>query len=284
MWGPGSNELDTATATRLIDEMREAGVGMISFTGGEPLLRPDIGELIAHVKSRGATCKLNTNGDLVKQRLDLLRPLDLLQISLDGPPEVHDPLRGKGSAQRAAGAIGLARQAGIPVQSVACLTRDNIERLDQVLGHAASLGVRMHVQPLAASPMNDADRARATPSREQMVRAIDHLLTLRDERHPLARHLRTSSSELRYYRRVYAGDVTGCHCALVTATLLPDGRLIFCGNAKEPIGHDTVQLGFAEAFARLKIPDCDGCTCVGKLRISKVFQLDPETLFDVVFR
>lgn len=277
-------EVDTPTAMRLIDEMCDAGVRMISFTGGEPLLRQDIGELIAHVKHRGVVCKLNTNGDLVSRRLPLLRPLDLLQISLDGPPDVQDPLRGKGSAERAANAIKLARKEGIPVQAVACLTRDNIERLNDVLHFASSLDVRLHVQPVAPGPMQDDDIARTTPSPEQMVRALDHLLALRVQRHALARHLGTSRRELLYYRQVYAGELTGCHCALVTATLLPDGRLIFCGNARDPVPHDAVKLGFSEAFARLAIPDCDGCTCVGKLRISKVFELDPEALFDVVFR
>lgn len=279
-----AGEVDTTTALRLIDQMRDAGVGMISFTGGEPLLRHDVGELIAHVKRRGAACKLNTNGDLVPRRIDLLRPLDLLQISLDGPPELHDPLRGKGSARRAASAITLARREGIPVQAVACLTRHNVDRLDEVLAHAALLDVRLHVQPLAPGPIQQDDVAGATPTREQTLRAIDGLLGLQAKRDPLARHLGTSRSELRYYREVYAGVLTGCHCALVTATMLPDGRLIFCGNARDPVAHDAVQLGFAAAFARLAIPDCEGCTCAGKLRISKVFQLDPETLFDVVFR
>jgi MoaA/NifB/PqqE/SkfB family radical SAM enzyme len=279
-----SDEVDTATALRLIDQMRDAGVRMISFTGGEPLLRRDIGQLIAHVKHRGATCKLNTNGDLVVRRLELLRPLDLLQISLDGPPDVQDRLRGEGSAHRAARAVTLARRAGIPVQVVACLTRDNVERLDEVLDYAATLGVRLHVQPLAPGPMQEDDIERTTPSRERLLGALDHLLSLHTEKHPLARHLGTSPSELRYHRQVVGEEVTGCHCALITATLLPDGRLIFCGNAKDPVAHDAVSLGFAEAFGRLTIPDCDGCTCVGKLRISKVFQLDPEALFDVVFR
>ncbi len=60
-----TNELGTTAALELIEEMAEAGVLMISFTGGEPLLRDDIGLLIHRVKSKGIVCKLNTNGDLV---------------------------------------------------------------------------------------------------------------------------------------------------------------------------------------------------------------------------
>ena len=92
-----SDELDTAAVKRLIDQMKAAGVRLISFTGGEPLVRGDMGEIIRYVKSHGLVCKLNSNGMLVQQRLDDLRPLDLLQISVDGPPQVQDQLRGAGT-------------------------------------------------------------------------------------------------------------------------------------------------------------------------------------------
>ncbi|HNS97018.1 MAG TPA: radical SAM protein [Polyangiaceae bacterium] len=144
-----TNELGTTAALELIEEMAEAGVLMISFTGGEPLLRDDIGLLIHRVKSKGIVCKLNTNGDLVLRRIDSLRSLDLLQISLDGPAKLHDPLRGRGSADRASNAVRRAHQEGIPVQVITCLTRYNLDRLDEVLAYAKALDVRLHVQPLA---------------------------------------------------------------------------------------------------------------------------------------
>ena len=104
-----SGELDTAAVKRLIDQMKMAGVRLISFTGGEPLVRSDMGEIIRYVKSHGLVCKLNSNGMLVQQRLDDLRPLDLLQISVDGPPQVQDQLRGAGTAERASHAIHAAQ-------------------------------------------------------------------------------------------------------------------------------------------------------------------------------
>ena len=58
--------------------------------------------------------------------------------------------------------------------------------------------------------------------------------------------------------------------------------LIFCGNAKQSQSHDAVELGFAEAFSRLTIPYCDGCVCVGKLRLSKVYQLDMSVIKEML--
>lgn len=278
-----SPELDTPAALELIEQMRTSRVRLLSFTGGEPLLREDIGLLVDAVKRGGMVCKLNSNGALVTRRLDALRKLDLLQISLDGPPELQDRLRGAGSAERAAQAVRAAREAGIPVQLVTCITRDNVRRLDEVLEHAADLGARMHIQPLAGGPWSSNVEASA-PDLLELTSALQRLLQLKESRSPLARSLGTSRAELLYYLEVCRGSLRGCHCALVTATMLPDGGLMFCGSGQDSVVHDARALGFARAFSLLTIPDCEGCSCVGKLRISRVFQLDPRTWIEQLLR
>jgi len=272
-------ELDTEAALDMIAQMREARVRLVSFTGGEPLLREDIGRLVEAVKRGGMACKLNSNGALVPARIDALRQLDLLQISLDGPPALQDRLRGAGSAERAARAVRAAREAGIAVKLVTCITRDNVRGLDEVLEHAASLGVRIHVQPLTADPRPAGDEPSA-PDPIELSAALRRLLALKRSRSPMARWLGTSRAELLYYLQVSRGELRGCHCALVTATMLPDGGLIFCGSGRGGAVEDARSLGFAKAFSRLTLPECEGCTCAGKLRISRVFQLDPRAWID----
>ena len=275
-------ELDSSAAHRMIDQMADAGVCMVSFTGGEPLLRDDIGELVDHVAARGMVCKLNTNGQLLTRSVDKLRRLDLLQVSLDGPPAVHDRLRGAGTSSQAASAIALARRSGIPVQAVACLTRDVVRHLDEVLEQARELRVKLLVQPLAPPSSLEKDDFDAAPAPAELRAALERLHRLRRGRGPMRRAIGTTAGELDHYIEVARGVHTGCHCALVTATMLPDGGLIFCGNARDQDPIDAVRLGFARAFARLTIPECDGCTCVGKLRISRVARLDPSVLLEVI--
>jgi AdoMet-dependent heme synthase len=277
-----SDELDTATVKDLIDQMHRAGVRLISFTGGEPLVRGDIGQIIRHVKGHGLVCKLNTNGMLVGERLDDLRPLDLLQISVDGPPDVQDHLRGRGSSEKAARAIQLARQAGLRVQLIACLTRDNVDRLDEVLDYGLDLDVGFCFQLLSAQELDDQAAECSMPDRQQLIESLEYLVRLRRERHRRAKAIASHRSELEYYLDLLKNGSPGCQCTLVTATMLPDGQLIFCGNAKNYASYDAVQLGFAEAFSRLTIPECDGCVCVGKLRLSKVYQLDLSLIKEIL--
>ncbi len=91
-------ELSTEEAKKVIDDSQKLGVTIIAFTGGEPLIREDIFELIAHVDKRKAMPILFTNGQfLTEENVDKLAKAGLysLFLSIDDPdPEIHNKLRG----------------------------------------------------------------------------------------------------------------------------------------------------------------------------------------------
>jgi len=91
-------ELSTKEAKALIDQSQNLGVSIITFTGGEPLLRDDIYELISYVDKRKAITILFTNGLLLsEENIEKLVNAGLysLFVSIDSPiPEEHDQLRG----------------------------------------------------------------------------------------------------------------------------------------------------------------------------------------------
>ncbi|MEK7729110.1 MAG: radical SAM protein [candidate division KSB1 bacterium] len=95
---PDPEMLSTAEGKSLIKQLAHAGVLNLSFTGGEPLLRKDIYELIACAKEHGLSTSLMSNGLLINERRakELIQAgLDLIYISLDGStPELNDSLRG----------------------------------------------------------------------------------------------------------------------------------------------------------------------------------------------
>ncbi len=279
-----SDELNTQSVLDLIDQMHAAGVQLVSFTGGEPLVRQDMGEIIRHVKRRGMVCKMNTNGIMLPRRIDDCRPLDLLQVSVDGPPEIMDRLRGKGTSQRATHAIQYATEAGIRTQLIACLTRDNVSRLDEVLDYGLELGVGFCFQVLTTKYLTDEEIDNSVPAKADLERALEYLLGLNRSGDRRARAIASKNSELEYYLGILQDGSPGCECALVTCTMMPNGRLIFCGSAKAGSyrSYDTTKVGFAEAFQQLSIPDCDGCVCVGKLRISKVYQIDLPVIKEMI--
>jgi len=88
-----SPPVPTDVLTRRIDKLRELGTSVVAFSGGEPMLHPDLDDLIRHIRARGMMAGLITNGYfLVPKRIQQLNEagLDFLQISIDNvePDEV----------------------------------------------------------------------------------------------------------------------------------------------------------------------------------------------------
>ncbi|HET9833859.1 MAG TPA: radical SAM protein [Vicinamibacterales bacterium] len=88
-----SPPIATEVMKRRIDKLAELGTSVVAFSGGEPMLHPDLNDLIAHIRSHGMMAGLITNGYfLVPKRIEELNEagLDFLQISIDNvePDEV----------------------------------------------------------------------------------------------------------------------------------------------------------------------------------------------------
>jgi MoaA/NifB/PqqE/SkfB family radical SAM enzyme len=166
-----TGELDTATWIRLIDEIADLGAQRINILGGEPLLRADLGDVIAQARQRGLAVGLTSNGLLVPRRLDALRGLGHLTLSLDAPGPANDAVRGDGVFAAVEAALAAARGAGIPVKLNAVLSAVTAPHLDELLAfverHDVSLTlnvVRTGAPDLwhdAASIKDDDDAIRA---------------------------------------------------------------------------------------------------------------------------
>ena len=88
-----SEPVPTAVMKQRIDRLSELGTSVVAFSGGEPMLHPDLDDLLRHIRSRGMMAGLITNGYfLVPKRIEALNRagLDFLQISIDNvdPDEV----------------------------------------------------------------------------------------------------------------------------------------------------------------------------------------------------
>ncbi len=98
-------ELSTEEAKQMIDDLAEFKVPVLLFSGGEPLIRPDILELAEYAGSKGIRPTFSTNGTLITremaQRINDIG-VGYVGISLDGLREVNDKFRGKAGAFEAA--------------------------------------------------------------------------------------------------------------------------------------------------------------------------------------
>ncbi len=92
-----TNELSTEEAKAMIDGLAEYGAPVILFSGGEPLMREDLMELIAYAKDQGLRAVISTNGTMItEEKGEELKKFGLsyVGISLDGLKETNDKFRG----------------------------------------------------------------------------------------------------------------------------------------------------------------------------------------------
>jgi radical SAM protein with 4Fe4S-binding SPASM domain len=137
------DELTTDECKRLLDELVAYGVPMVIFSGGEPLLRPDLFDIASRAARFGMSLQLATNGTLLdKDAAKEISRLNIdVQVSLDGSSaQIHDRFRGRSGAFNAAlHGIEQLKSANVPFTIGCVFNRLNIDDIGNLLDLSTSL-------------------------------------------------------------------------------------------------------------------------------------------------
>ncbi|PCI61726.1 MAG: heme d1 biosynthesis radical SAM protein NirJ [Gammaproteobacteria bacterium] len=176
------DELTTEQIKATIDDLKVAQVPVLIFSGGEPLLRPDIFEISAYAKAKGFYVALSTNGTLInKDNIEQIKAANYqyVGISIDGLEEFHDHFRRqKGSFKTSMAAIKLCKQAGIKVGMRLCLTKDNFTDLPAML----DLMDEYQVDKFYLSHLNYSGRGKRSAENDAMFNMTKQAMILLFER------------------------------------------------------------------------------------------------------
>ncbi len=132
------DQLTHAEGKALIDQIAAMHIPIFVFTGGDPLKRPDVYDLIHYAADKGVHVALTPSATplLTREAIFKLKEAGLVRlgISLDGStPEIHDAFRGlPGAWARTIQAIEWANEAGIPIQVHSTVSRHNAHDLDNL--------------------------------------------------------------------------------------------------------------------------------------------------------
>jgi radical SAM protein len=143
------DELDTAEARRLIDQLADLAPAVLVLTGGDPMMRSDLFEIVEHAVGRGLRVAVSptTTALATRARLQRLRDLGvvMIHVSLDGADaETHDRFRGvRGTFGRAIGMLDDLRDLGMPVQVGTTIARHNIHQREEMAELIRAYGVRV---------------------------------------------------------------------------------------------------------------------------------------------
>ena len=174
------DELSTEQARRMLGQLAQVDCPVVLFSGGEPLLRADLFELLEEARRLGLRTVVSTNGTLIDEatarRLAEVG-VSYVGISIDGPAGFHDEFRQQaGGFAAAMTGIKNCNKAGVRTGIRFTITGNNSRYVSEVFDIAAKAGVRRicfyHLICAGRAEAMDVER----PSREQTREALDVII------------------------------------------------------------------------------------------------------------
>lgn len=229
----------------------------VNVTGGEPFLRADLPAILEQISRKSYAIYVLTNGTLVdRERAVMLAGLGVrgVQVSIEGPDDIHDSIRGEGAFDRAVDGIDHLLDAGLKVTVNVTLSRLNAACMWKVVAFASHLGVQ-RVGFSRVVPCGRGESFAAEILGPEELRDLYCYLFSLDVRNveivtgdPLANQLREeiSPQKGRRRRRNGEGDTAhgGCAAGVSGLTFLPDGTVVPCRRMNIPLGNvreDTIR-------------------------------------------
>lgn len=158
-------ELSTEEGKHLIDQIAALEVPVFVLTGGDPIKRPDLFELIGHAREAGVRVSLTPSATPLLTRDVVFRlkkaGLARLAVSMDGASAAtHDAFRGmSGSFARTLDTVRWANEAGLPVQINTTFSRRNIDEINEIVALVERLGITLwsvfFLVPTGRGKLND---------------------------------------------------------------------------------------------------------------------------------
>ena len=280
-----NTEMTTDQVKNLIDEITGLGCQRFGIWGGEPLVRDDIGEVIDYASSRGLFVTLTTNGYEVPAKIELIKNLDILMISIDGYEKTHDANRGRGSFIRALGAIKTARKARLRTLTSTVLTKHNCneESIDYILDLADSYNLASTFQILHHHK-ELGDSITLKPDDKVYREIIKYVF----EQKKKGRRVGTSYKALNHLLKW--GDYSAirksnsknrCHAGKFFANIDTDGALYpCCLLINDTSSGNCIKKGYRQALKKMAKPTCTQCAATFNTEYNLLFNLDISTIFE----
>jgi len=172
-------ELTADQVCTLIDKVRtDAKLSVVTLSGGEPFLRPDILNIIDRVNARGLSVSIISNGSLVSEEMArglTTRDIHYVQVTLAGPDAgTHDAHCGSGSFEGTTRAARRLTDAGVDVGGSFLCTSRSFDRTGATLERMRTVGIRHHYAFNRINPSGHAAErvADLMPTRSQVLVAL----------------------------------------------------------------------------------------------------------------
>ena len=138
--------LTTEKAIEVIEQLGKLGINRLDFTGGEPLLRKDLKELIICAKQNKISTIVTTNTVMLNdENIEWLKLADLVQVSIDGPEKVHNEQRGAIVYKKVIENVIRLKEEKCKVRLNSFIYNSNKEYVEELIDLSKKLGVFSHL-------------------------------------------------------------------------------------------------------------------------------------------
>lgn len=280
---------------KIIDILHNKGTKVVLLLGGEPLIKKDISQFVDYVLSKNMFCELVTNGYFVKQRLDVLKKVDSVCVSIDGDEESNDKNRGEGSFKKAVEAIDICLNHKIHTRIKAVITRNNVKAIDFLAGLAKEKGaVLMSILPTIYEDRYYSDEAKNLWLDKNEYRLfIKKLIKLKKEGYPIFHsftaldyclnwpyefHEIVNENKLKNGKKIIP-----CSAAKYQVFIDVNGAfLMTCLKTFDIKSKSILEADFDEWWIPYERFGCKSCATLPNLDKSLVYDMKPEALLNMI--
>jgi MoaA/NifB/PqqE/SkfB family radical SAM enzyme len=285
LWRTPTHESDTKAALELIDRLAKLGTKFISFLGGEPLMRRDLGIILESCHRHGIQTKITTNGSMLPALAPQVEYADIIRISLDGLADIHDAIRGNGSFERAIQAAKWAMTQNKRVVLNCVITKDLVTRIDELENLLAEVGIPMSFQPLEHRPETTFKtdvRDRQTecsfantimPSQESYLVFLARIKEIKTDKPHLIANSQSYLNQISSWPHL---KQVRCYAGSLFVRIAPDGRVVSCDRFSEAgVYADSLLKDYAQLPT---YKECAGCWRGSTMEINSALNFNTDSI------
>jgi MoaA/NifB/PqqE/SkfB family radical SAM enzyme len=280
IWKNKCEELSTNAVLSILEQFRKLGTRWVSFTGGEPLLRDDIGEIINQAKKSGMYVSISSNGRLIPDKIHQLIGIDRVKLSLDGPEQINDQLRGFGSFSAVEKAIKVCKKNNIKVCLECVISKVNLEYIDWLLDYVSGEKLKILFQPATENLLWGNEPNPVIAPIDDFKRIIEHLIARKKKGAPILNSL-AGLKHLSFWpkqKKIY------CSGGLLSFDVEPDGSILACDRINRDLsGSFKEGLNIKKALKEVKpINNCQKCWCSSVVEFNLIISFNFNAIVNLL--
>ncbi|HHT9133823.1 MAG TPA: radical SAM protein [Candidatus Avalokitesvara rifleensis] len=282
-------DFTTEEVLSLVDELSEMGTKYISINGGEALLRDDIETIIDRINEKNILCHLSTNGILIPKKINAVRKMDSLSISIDGARGSNDLNRGTGTYDKIIEAFKSLKANHVNFQTSTVVTKNNENAVDEIMDLALNYGFSAQFSLLRRQDSPNKDIGLED---DQIKALVQRIMDYKEKGFPVFFSCDSYENVLNWpfsYDKqiIFNEPLNGykpikCYIKKFACHIEANGLVYPCVVLVNKFrALNFLEVGFKKAWQNLEKNNCKACYCICHSELNQIFGLRPKAIWNL---